>query len=54
MEQREVPPHQAASVQQTQGGADKIAKLEEEIASLHLELSELRQQFAEFKSELGG
>src|SRR5215475_12105162 len=44
-EQREFPPHQATSVQQTQAGADKIAKLEEEIASLRLELSELRQQF---------
>jgi uncharacterized protein len=54
MEQREVPPHQATSVQQAQGGADKIAKLEEEVASLRLELSELRQQFAEFKNELGG
>ncbi|MBO0725327.1 MAG: DUF480 domain-containing protein [Blastocatellia bacterium] len=53
MEQREVPPHQAASVQQTQAGADKIAKLEEEIASLRQELSELKQQFAEFKRELG-
>jgi uncharacterized protein len=54
MEQREVPPHQAPSVQQAQAENDKIANLEEEIASLRLELSELKQQFAEFKRELGG
>ncbi|HEU0173054.1 MAG TPA: DUF480 domain-containing protein [Blastocatellia bacterium] len=54
LEQREVPPHQAHSVQQAQSEDDKIAKLEEEIASLRRELSELKQQFAEFKRELGG
>src|SRR5262249_58985205 len=54
MEKREVPPHQAPSVQQAQAENDKIANLEEEIASLRLELSELKQQFAEFKRELGG
>jgi uncharacterized protein YceH (UPF0502 family) len=53
MEQREIPPHQATSVQKTQAGNDKIAKMEEEIASLRQELSELKQQFAEFKRELG-
>jgi uncharacterized protein len=54
MEQTEVPPHQEPSVQQAQAENDKIANLQEEIALLRLELSELKQQFAEFKRELGG
>src|SRR5262245_36678345 len=42
-EQRDVPSRPAHSVQQAQAGDEKIAKLEEEIASLRLELSELKQ-----------
>jgi uncharacterized protein len=52
--QSEAPPRQATSVQQAQAENDKIAKLEEEVASLRGELNELRQQFAEFRRELGG
>jgi uncharacterized protein YceH (UPF0502 family) len=44
----------APLVQQRQFDNDKIAKLEEEIASLRMELSDLKEQFAEFKRELGG
>ncbi|MBO0861072.1 MAG: YceH family protein [Chloracidobacterium sp.] len=54
IEQKEVPFHQAKSLQQNQAGADKIAKLEEEIASMRQELNELKKQFAKFKIELGG
>src|SRR5262249_60044034 len=54
MEKGDVPPHQTPSVRQAQAENDKIANLEEEIALLRLELSELKQQFAEFKRELGG
>ncbi|HEY8460895.1 MAG TPA: YceH family protein [Blastocatellia bacterium] len=54
MERREAPPHQAPSIQQAHAGNDKIAKLEEEISSLRLELNELKQRFEEFKKELGG
>lgn len=54
MEQSEPPPHPAPLVLQRQSENDKIAKLEEEIASLRMELSYLKEQFAEFKRELGG
>ncbi len=53
MEQSEAP-HPTPSVLQRQSENDKIAKLEEEIASLRMELSDLKEQFAEFKRELGG
>src|SRR5262245_20687063 len=54
LDQREVPQHQAPSIQKAHAENDKIAKLEEEIASLRQEFSELKQQFVDFKKELGG
>jgi len=54
MGQSEAPWRQEPLVLQRQSENDKIAKLEEEIALLRLELSDLKEQFAEFKRELGG
>ncbi|MGE0130495.1 MAG: YceH family protein [Blastocatellales bacterium] len=51
MEQVEVAPRTSTSVQHTQTGNEKVAKLEEEIAALRQELGELKQQFAEFRKQ---
>ncbi len=51
MEQIEAAPRASASVQQSQAGNEKIARLEEEVAALRQELSELKQQFAEFRKQ---
>lgn len=51
MEQIEAEPRAPSSVQQSQGGNEKIAKLEEEVAALRRELNELNRQFAEFRKQ---
>ena len=51
MEQIEVAPRAAPSVQLAQAENEKIAKLEEEVAALRRELSELKQQFADFRKQ---
>lgn len=51
MEQIEAAPRASASVQQSQAGNEKIARLEEEVAALRQDLSELKQQFAEFRKQ---
>lgn len=51
MEQVEAAPRAPSSVQQSQAGNEKIAKLEEEVAALRHELNELKQQFADFRKQ---
>ncbi|HKQ79549.1 MAG TPA: YceH family protein [Blastocatellia bacterium] len=51
MEQREAAPHWPTTVQTPQAENEKIAKLEAEIASLRLELNELKQQFVDFRKQ---
>jgi uncharacterized protein YceH (UPF0502 family) len=51
MEQREVAPRATTSVQPSQAENVRVAKLEEETASLRQELNELKQQFADFRKQ---
>ncbi len=51
MDQKEVAPRAAPSVQHSQVENERIVKLEEEVVSLRQELNELKQQFADFKRQ---
>jgi len=47
----EVPTHHTAAVQQDSGSADRIARLEEEMAELRRELSEVKDQLERFRRQ---